>query len=263
MSDARWPSSGPSLAIAVAAGRGSARGIHERRRPCVWSGISAAGGADSQHEVARQSTHLTSRGCNGGAKRGPRTVAITPDGRYLYLANERRGHGRCSRPEYGKTLATFVVGIEPEGVAISPNGPWAYVTAETSNSVSVIDTKKDSVVSSFLVDVRPRAVAWAPDGARVYVSNEISGTVAVIDRRTHELISTIPTDGASGKPVGLVVSSDSPRVYVANGRSGHVSILDARTLRDVGVVTVGRGADLLTATGARGQRRGIRGKAGR
>ena len=150
--------------------------------------------------------------------RTPNSSQSRPTAEYLYVANEDAGTAVALDLSTGKTLATFVVGTEPEGVAINPNGQWAYVTAETSNSVSVIDTKKDSVVSSFLVDVRPRAVAWAPDGARV---------------------------------------------YVANGRSGHVSILDARTLRDVGVVTVGRGADLLTATGARGQRRGIRGKAGR
>src|SRR5256885_8861907 len=119
----------------------------------------------------------------------------------------------------GRTLATLVVGIEPEGVAISPSGRWVYVTAETSNSVSVIDTRKKSVVSNFLVDVRPRAAAWAPDGARAYVTNEISGTLAVIDGRTHELISSIPIDAAQGKPVGVVVSSDSRTVYVADRKS--------------------------------------------
>src|SRR5204862_570562 len=105
-----------------------------------------------------------------------------------------------------RTVATLIVGIEPEGVAIGPSGRWLYVTAETSNSVSVIDTKTDSVVSNILVDVRPRAAAWSPDGARVYVSNEISGTLAVIDGRTHALISSIPIDGAQGKPVGVAVS---------------------------------------------------------
>src|SRR5437867_825461 len=106
----------------------------------------------------------------------------------------------------GRTLATLVVGIEPEGVAVSPDGRWVYVTAETSNSVSVLDTKRNAVLSNFLVDVRPRAAAWAPDGAPAYVSNEISAMLAVIAGRTHELISSIPIDGASGRPVGVALT---------------------------------------------------------
>ncbi|HKR62760.1 MAG TPA: hypothetical protein VJZ00_03425, partial [Thermoanaerobaculia bacterium] len=71
----------------------------------------------------------------------PECVAVSPDGKHLYLSNEDAGTASVLDAASGKPLATLIVGTEPEGVTASPDGRWVYVTAETSNVLTVIDAK--------------------------------------------------------------------------------------------------------------------------
>ena len=118
----------------------------------------------------------------------------------------------------GTTIATLVVGTEPEGVAVSPNGRWTYLTLETSTSVSVIDTRPDWIEANLLVEMLPPAVAWAPDGSRAFVTNETSGKLSETDGRTHGLSSTVTIDGGWGKPAGSL-SRRGGCVSIASERS--------------------------------------------
>jgi PQQ-dependent catabolism-associated beta-propeller protein len=166
----------------------------------------------------------------------PEQFAISPDGRWLFSANEDAGTASITDVGRRTIVATLAVGIEPEGVAISPDGLWVYVTAETSNTVSVIDTRRKAVAANFMVDARPRAAAFSPDGALAYVTAEIGGTLCLIDARRHRVIKRVRLPGAA-KPVGIAVSPDGRRVYVANGHGHAVSVLDAQgaLLRTIGV----------------------------
>lgn len=182
-------------------------------------------------------TGIVSGRYNSGSD--PERFAVSPDGRYLYSANEDAGTATITDRRERRVLATLTVGIEPEGVAISPDGRWVYVTAETSNTVSVIDTRSRAVVSSFMVDPRPRAAAFAPDGARAYVTSEIGGTVSVIDVARHRVAATIDLPNGA-KPVGVTVTPDSRRVYVANGHGHSVSEIDAVSLEVLRAIPAGR-----------------------
>ena len=75
----------------------------------------------------------------------PAGVAVTPDGKHAYLANQ----GTLSVPgttvlvidmTTNTVVATVGVGNFPSGVAITPDGTHVYVVNGFSNNVSVIDT---------------------------------------------------------------------------------------------------------------------------
>ena len=174
---------------------------------------------------------------NGGSD--PEQLAVSRDGRRLYIANEDVGLASVLDIESGRILARLPVGGEPEGVTISPDGRVVYVTSEEDNLVTVIDTATNCVVTQFEVGARPRASAFSPDSARAYVTAENGGTVSVVDTMLHEVIDTIQLTGESVRPMGVVVSPDGTRVYATTGRGGTVVEIDVATGTPVNSVVVG------------------------
>ena len=122
----------------------------------------------------------------------PYGIAVTPDGRFVYVANS----GGTTLSVINAVTNTLVgssipVGNSPQGVALTPDGKFIYVTNGTSNTVSVIDTATNSVVAPPIpVGLFPRGVAVTPDGKFAYVANTTSNTVSVIDTTTNAVIAS-------------------------------------------------------------------------
>ena len=55
-------------------------------------------------------------------------MAITPDGKHAYVANELDGTVSVITTATGAVSAPITVGKLPHGVAITPDGKHAYVT---------------------------------------------------------------------------------------------------------------------------------------
>ena len=169
----------------------------------------------------------------------PECVAVSPDGRRLYLSNEDAGTASVLDAKSGAVLATMVVGTEPEGVTASPDGKWVYVTAETSNVISVIDAGKNETAANILVDARPRASIFTRDGSRAWATAEIGGTVMLIDARQHRVVRRIRLR-KTDKPVGLALSPDERTLYVATGRGNGVAVIDTQTAKHVASIPTGQ-----------------------
>ena len=60
----------------------------------------------------------------------PETVAVSHDGRQLFVANEDTAQLTVIDPADGRVLETVKVGGEPEGTGITPDGKRVYVTSE-------------------------------------------------------------------------------------------------------------------------------------
>jgi YVTN family beta-propeller protein len=63
----------------------------------------------------------------GGGPDTPQGVAITPDGKYVYVTNDYSGTFYVIATASNTVVATAAVGVGPEGVAISPDGAYAIV----------------------------------------------------------------------------------------------------------------------------------------
>jgi YVTN family beta-propeller protein len=151
----------------------------------------------------------------------PRGVAVTSDGRKVYIA----GGGTVSVIDTATNTVVgspITVGGNPQGVAVTPDGRKVYVARSVSdfgNSVSVIDATTNTVVTTIAVGSIPFGVAVTPDGSKVYVTNSADNTVSVINTATDTVVTTIPVGAAfpnKASPNGVAVSPDGSKVYVVN-----------------------------------------------
>jgi YVTN family beta-propeller protein len=176
----------------------------------------------------------------------PSAVALTPDGKQAYGANEGSNKGNDVSVIDTATnmwVATVTVGNGPAGVAVTPDGKHAYFTELDSDNVSVIDTATNTVVATVPVGSLPIGVAVTPDGKHAYVANFNSNSVAVIDTATNTVVATIPV--GSG-PWAVAVTPDGTQAYVTNFGSNTVpsnavSVIDTSINAVTATILVGSG----------------------
>jgi YVTN family beta-propeller protein len=169
----------------------------------------------------------------------PEKLALSRDGRRLYVASEDSGTLVVMEVASGRVLAAPQVGAEPEGVRLTPDGRHVYVTSEAAHQVAILDTAANSVVGQVKVGARPRSVAFSPDGTKAYVPGEFDATVTVIDTRRRIATGTIQLDDKAARPMDVVVSANGSFLYVSTGRGRTVVEIDTAAARPVRAATVG------------------------
>jgi YVTN family beta-propeller protein len=99
------------------------------------------------------------------AGRGPIQVYATPDGHYVYVANQ----GTTEEPDEivsiigtaeRKVVDTVRTGKGAHGVVVCCDGRLAFVTNTFENSLAVIDTDLRKVVKVFSVGQGPNGVTY-------------------------------------------------------------------------------------------------------
>jgi YVTN family beta-propeller protein len=163
-----------------------------------------------------------------GATSEPYSLAITPDGRTVWVVNYGTGTLDSIDAATGQLSGTpITVPKNAYGFAIAPNGARAYLAVYGKGEVVVIDLQARQVIGTpILVGNGPAGIAISPDGTRAYVSNNNDGTLSVIDIGTNQVIgSPIPV---GGEPYNLAFTPDGRTVFVAN-QEGYVSAVDVAT----------------------------------
>lgn len=221
---------GKSLLIAMSGSPIAGPGVDESKLPPPDKGADGIGVVD----VATLTLQRIIRGVSD-----PEQLAVSHDGRQLFIASEDTASAIVIDAKDGRKLASVPVGGEPEGVSLTPDGKGVYVTSEADHRVSVIDVATLKVVQKVEVGQRPRFTAFSPDGARAYVSNENDGSISVIDAKAFTVAGTIKLEGPLTRPVGLVTSPDGRTLYAAAGRSGLVLAIDLGSGKVTGQVPVG------------------------
>jgi YVTN family beta-propeller protein len=89
----------------------------------------------------------------------PEGVAVTPDGKHVYVTNIESNNVSVIATSTNTVVATVTAGIEPFGVAVTPDGEHAYVANASSNTVAVIATATNKVAATILVGNTPFGVA--------------------------------------------------------------------------------------------------------
>lgn len=164
----------------------------------------------------------------------PLGIAITPDGRFLFVANRSSGSVSVVRTdtlEVEQSIRASGPAVKPTAVAVTPDGSRAYVVnGDNSGTVSVIDVAARAIVETIRVGRRPTSIVVSPDGLLAYVANNGSNTVVTIDLLTNTVISALPVD----RPWGLAASPDGNLVFVTSastkGKVIAIDTLDNRAL---------------------------------
>lgn len=155
----------------------------------------------------------------------PLSVLMTPDERYIFVANSGSERGASDNritvieTATHRVAAPIEVATNPLDLALSADGELLYVTHANEKTVSIIEvatlTARPSRIRVPPAVVRgPYGVAISPDGARLYVTDIGNNQVLVIDtaRRT-----TIGRVNVISEPRSLVMSADGRRLYVSGG----------------------------------------------
>jgi YVTN family beta-propeller protein len=187
----------------------------------------------------------------------PAGLAISRDGRRLFVVLNLSNRLAEVDTATGKVLGSWPVGVAPYGVVLA--GDKAYVSnwggrlpdegsltgpagqgtrvrvdpvrhIANEGSVSVIHLAKETPVGQIMVGLHSSAIAGSPDGRHVVVANAGSDTLSVIDTRTDKVVETIwakssPADLFGASPNALTFHPSGDRLYVANGTQNAIAVI--------------------------------------
>lgn len=180
----------------------------------------------------------------------PASLAISPDGRFVYVINYVDGNPGTGTISIIQTSDNTVIGTIPGfsgpfAIVINRCGTRAYVTNFGSNNfapvgttVSVVDLTRRAISATIEVGTQPSGIALTPNDRFAYVTiydtlylgpnftnlTAGPGTVRIIDTCTNRLLCPVILVGSS--PANIVISSDGSRAYVSNYTSDNVSVVD-------------------------------------
>lgn len=162
----------------------------------------------------------------------PRGVALTADGRQLYVANWGSDFISVFDLSVSKKIADISVGSRPWEIALSPDNRFAYVSLPGPDSVAVVDTRTRRKVAEIKTGYSPRDLVVSPDGRFIYVVNEglqgVSSTISVVDAASLRKLSEFQLDWVY-QAYHLALSPDGRMAYVPTRRKNTVAILDLTT----------------------------------
>ena len=173
--------------------------------------------------------------------KGAEGIAITPDGKKLYVASIQADYLSIIDAGSLKLTKKIPIGLGGQTAVASPDGRKIYVGIvddKFGDSVAVIDTASDTVAQKIKIGGHPYGEAMSPDGRRLYVATEDFG-VAVIDTASSSLITVIPAEDFTGSGAhGVVVSKDGKVLYVTH-EPFFVTAFDTATFRKLDTVSTG------------------------
>jgi DNA-binding beta-propeller fold protein YncE len=180
----------------------------------------------------------------------PRSLALTPDGKKLYVSLP----GREGYPDWRVAVvdaakrrvlkwidlrpAGVTRGLRPIGIKVSPLNtaiyarPYAIVLNEYANFASVIDTGTDTVIGDFETSWYGEKVLFNATGTRLYVTDRAKDEVRVfrIDAGPKfTQIAEVPTGSNEldrTNPRDLDLSADGKTLYVANTLGHTIAVIN-------------------------------------
>ena len=218
--------------------------------------------------------------------RYPAGLAPSPDGRFLYVAENLADSLAVIDLADGRVVQRFATERWPYGVAVAKDGT-VYVSAWGGSTVSVFSRPASGALVTagrIRVGRHPSAMLLNADNSRLFVASASTDRIAVVDTRQRrvltELLDSPPGGPGEGStPSALALSADGTRLYVAESDNNAIALIDLASTTS-GVVTatgldqvtgriptqwyptavVARGDSLIALTGkGRGTRANVRG----
>ncbi len=204
----------------------------------------------------------------------PAGLAVSPDGKKLYVAGNLSNHLLELDAATGKVLRMWDVGVAPFDVVLAghkiyvsnwggrrpdadsitgPAGEGTRVRVDSRSianegSVSVIDLNSElrTPSSELITGLHACALALSPNGRWLAVANAGSDTVSVIDTRADKIAETLcarqnPADLFGAQPNALAFDKSGKTLFVGNGTQNAVAVFRFKPGRSrlLGLIPVG------------------------
>ena len=146
----------------------------------------------------------------------PFGVAISPDGRTLYIVNTQSGTGSLSVIDIPSRTVKDTVEFEtqPGLIVVSPDGDRGYLNSGSSGAISVLDLSSHRIVGTIQTDGEMVfGMDISPDGSSLYAG--AGGDVLFIDADRNLIRERITVADQTGP---LKVSPDGRRIYISGFR---------------------------------------------
>ena len=164
--------------------------------------------------------------------RYPAGLAVSPDGRRLYVAENLMDSLAVVDIATSRVLQRLATGRYPYAVAVAPNG-GVYVSNWGGQHVSTYASASGTLRSTgqILVGRHPSALLMNPRGNRLFVALASVDRVVSVDLLRRRVIGALLDPPPSGPgegstPNALALSDDGGRLFVAEGDANAVAVFD-------------------------------------
>lgn len=157
--------------------------------------------------------------------RASHMLALTADGRRVYVSNIVDGTITEIDLELGKPLRQVPIADFVEGITVNPDGALVWIGSNKDKTVSVFDPESGTIVATLDGFGFPYRMAVTPDSRTAVLSDPASGEIRIVDVATREERHRIvvPKDGVlpsaeipgSPAPEGIALSRDNRMAYVS------------------------------------------------
>ena len=176
---------------------------------------------------------LAPKAARGGGTRYPAGIAVSPDGRRLYVA-ENLGDSLAVIDLASRRVAQRVATERwPYGVVVARNGT-VYVSSWGGTTVSGFTPGADGTLTGgtrIRVGRHPSAMILNADGSRLFVASASTDRISVVDTKArrviNEIIDTPPGGPGEGStPNAIELSADGTRLYLAEADNNAIAFVD-------------------------------------
>jgi len=168
---------------------------------------------------------------------GPHGMAITPDGRWLYVSSDGSSTVSVIDTSIDRVTKTIEVGKSPHGVTLVPGKELLLVAVNGEDKIAFVDTAKQAVIATVSVG-KPHTIGVSPDGKVAYISSQVPShfEVVIIDLDARKVVRTIALDKT---PRDLEYSSDGKAVYFTKAGANVIDVLDPASDKIVAEIPTG------------------------
>jgi DNA-binding beta-propeller fold protein YncE len=162
----------------------------------------------------------------------PAGVAVSPNGKFVYVAENFGDHLAVVNPATGEIAQRFSTDHYPYGVTVTANSQ-VFVSAWGSSTLSQFRIMANGTLAYLgRIEVGPHPSAMAVNGTKLYVTLAGSDRVAIIDTKLrkvtgylHDAAPGAPPEGST--PNAITFSKNGNRLLVAEADNNAIAVFDA------------------------------------